>query len=407
MEYFNLEELIENLLDSMHEQGYMDSTIRMYRRTFNKLINLSKQMVTDSLTPELSGEFMSNTLSERTGQYSSEKVRLRTRCIRLLEDYLANGRFVFKIYTKSKKQPFSSWYCKEMYAGFEQQLLKTENISDSTTYSALLIAYRFLHYLENVGIKSIDDAPQWVIPGFFGEMSKTWSRRGMHIIIDGLKRFLKFVDKDNRLLPCVPKARRTRPIIPTLTGDEESALWRIIDSELVAPRDKAIILLSMLTGLRASDIVNLEIKNIDWANDTISVIQRKTGAPLMLPLVPTVGNAIMTYLLNDRPKSSSPKLFLRYDAPYRPLEGHSSCYAITKKVFDLAGIREGNQRKGLHLLRHHAASRMLSNGIAIQTISSLLGHTDPDTTKLYLSTDREKMLGCCLTLPLAVKEVLL
>lgn len=405
MEYSNLEELIEKLLNRMREQGYMESTISMYRSPFNKLINLSKQMSTNRLTPELSGVFVSDTFNARTGQYSSEKVRLRTRCIKLLEDCLANGTFVFKIYKKSKKQPFYSWYSDEIYSGFEQ-FLKTENISDSTTYCALLIAYRFLHYLESVGIESIDDAPHWVIPGFFGEMSKTWSRRGMHIIIDGLKRFLKFADKDSRLLPCVPKARRTRPIIPTLTEDEESALWRMIDSELVAPRDRAIILLSMLTGLRASDIVSLEIKDIDWTNDTISVVQRKTGTPLMLPLVPAVGNAIMTYLLNDRPKSSSPKLFLRYDAPYRQLEGHSSCYAITKKVFDLAGIREGNQRKGLHLLRHHTASKMLSKGVAIQTISSLLGHTDPDTTKLYLSTDREKLLGCCLPLPTEVKEAL-
>ena len=405
MEYLNLEELIENLLDSMREQGYMESTISMYRSPFNKLINLSKQMSTNRLTLELSDAFVSDTLNERTGQYSSEKVRLRTRCIKLLEDYLANGTFVFKIYKKNKKKPFCSRYSDDIYSGFEQ-FLKTENISDSTTYCALLIAYRFLHYLESVGIESIGDAPHWVIPGFFGEMSKTWSRKGMHIIIDGLKRFLKFADKDSRLLTCVPKARRTRPIIPTLTEDEESALWRMIDSELVAPRDRAIILLSMLTGLRASDIVSLEIKDIDWTNDTISVVQKKTGNLLMLPLVPAVGNAIMLYLLNVRPKSSSPKLFLRYDAPYKPLEGHSSCYAITKKVFDLAGIRKGNQRKGLHLLRHHTASKMLSKGVAIQTISSLLGHTDPDTTKLYLSTDREKLLGCCLSLPTEVKEAL-
>ncbi|MDD4803188.1 MAG: hypothetical protein PHF24_09660, partial [Syntrophomonas sp.] len=101
MEYLNLEELIKNLLDSMSEQGYMESTISMYRSPFNKLINLSKQMSTDKLTPELLGAFVRNTLNERTGQYSSEKVRLRTRCIKLLEDYLANGKFVFKIYKKN------------------------------------------------------------------------------------------------------------------------------------------------------------------------------------------------------------------------------------------------------------------------------------------------------------------
>lgn len=61
MEYLNLEELIESLLDSMREQGYMESTISMYRSPFNKLINLSKQMSTDRLTLELSGAFVNNT----------------------------------------------------------------------------------------------------------------------------------------------------------------------------------------------------------------------------------------------------------------------------------------------------------------------------------------------------------
>lgn len=72
-----------------------------------------------------------------------------------------------------------------------------------------------------------------------------------------------------------PKARRIRPIIPTLNKNEESSLCNVIDSELVAQRDRAIILLSMLMGLRVSDIVNLEIKDIDWTNDTISVFKGK------------------------------------------------------------------------------------------------------------------------------------
>ncbi len=85
----------------------MDSTIRMYRHTFNKLINILKQKVTDNLTPELTDAFVSNTLSERTGQYSSEKVRLRTRYIQLLKDYLDNRMFLLKIYKKVRNNRFA------------------------------------------------------------------------------------------------------------------------------------------------------------------------------------------------------------------------------------------------------------------------------------------------------------
>lgn len=70
--------------------------------------------------------------------------------------------------------------------------------------------------------------------------------------------------------------------------------------------------------------------------------------------------------------------------PYKPLEGHSSCHAITKKVFELAGIREGNQRKGLHLLRHHTASKMIS--------MELLGHENEATTKTFYAFATVDML---------------
>jgi len=404
MKYLGLNEVIDNLLDCMSNQGYMESTIHMYRSPFNKLMMLSKQMRTNKLTSELSETFLSDTQNEKTGQYSSEKVRLRTRCIKLLEDYLLHGSFVFTIYKKSKRKPFRFMYSEKIYTELEQFLRREENISHSTIYSILFVTNRFLHYLETLNIKTIDSAPPSVIPGFFGEISKTWKPEGMHIIIYGLRKFLKFADKNGHLLTSVPKANRIKTIIPALSKNEESALWKVIHSTLVSPRDRALLLLSMLMGLRSCDITNLKSKDLDWSNDTLCIVQRKTGAPLMLPLIPAVGNAIMEYMLHDRPSSNSPYIFLRYDAPHEPLTGHSSCYAISRKIFHLANIRKENQRKGFHLLRHHAASKMLSKGIAIQTISSLLGHTDPDTTKLYLSTDQIKLGSCCLPLPAEHRE---
>ncbi len=398
-----LDKLVNSLFECMRNQGYMESTIKMYRRPFNKLIALSKKMNTDGLTSEVKTAFLSDTRNERTGKQSLEKTRLRVRCIKLLEELQLHGSFNFTPYTKSRKQPFCFEGSKKIYADFEFYL-KSESVSQATRDSILLIGYRFLHYLEALNIKTIDNALPSVVPGFFGEISKTWKPESMHIVIYGLGKFLKFADKKGDLLACVPKSKRSKIIIPTLNKNEESALWKVIQSNFITSRDRAILLLSMLMGLRSSDIIQLKIIDLDWSNDTLSLIQRKTGIPLILPLVPAVGNAIMEYILCERPNSSSSHVFLRYEAPHKPFTQHSACYAISKKIFHLANIRKEKQRKGLHLLRHYAASKMLSKGVAVQTISSLLGHSDPNTTKLYLSTDKEKLCSCCLPLPASLKE---
>jgi integrase len=81
---------------------------------------------------------------------------------------------------------------------------------------------------------------------------------------------------------------------------DQALISKRIDRE--TKRTKAIILLSMKLGFRDSDICNLSFKEVDWRNDRISLLQKKTGAPLMLPPLPDIGNALMDYILYERPK---------------------------------------------------------------------------------------------------------
>mgnify|MGYP002477249219 FL=1 len=142
----------------------------------------------------------------------------------------------------------------------------------------------------------------------------------------------------------------------------------------------------------------MKLEDIDWVNDTISIIQSKTGKPFKIPLTADVGNVLSSYILNERPKTENPCVFLRSLAPFRPLSGHSACYALVRKSFYQAGIRLGNERKGIHVIRHSAASRMLSKGVPVTTISSMLGHSNKTSTDIYLSTDAESMKECAIDL---------
>ena len=144
---------------------------------------------------------------------------------------------------------------------------------------------------------------------------------------------------------------------------------------------------------------SLKLGDIQWKRNTIEIVQEKTGNPLILPLLTDVGNAIADYILNGRPNSRQPYLFLRTQAPYRKLSGRSNCYEVSRKMMKEAGIRQGKQdRKGFHCLRHSIAARLLSEETPLPIISSILGHRDKDSTKIYLSTDQVHLRTCALGL---------
>ena len=145
---------------------------------------------------------------------------------------------------------------------------------------------------------------------------------------------------------------------------------------------------------------NIRLPDLDWINDTITVTQSKTGRALQIPLTADVGNALSAYLLDERPSVDTPYVFLRCRAPFTVLSGHAACYAVLRRAFRQAGIRVGSERKGLHVLRHSAASRMLSRGVPVTTISTLLGHAHKESTDVYLATDQERMKKCALDLSL-------
>lgn len=101
-------------------------------------------------------------------------------------------------------------------------------------------------------------------------------------------------------------------------------------------RNKAIILLAFKLGLRDIDICTLTFDSIDWIKDKITIVQKKTNMPITLPLLPVVGNAIMEYILEDRPQPDDgfPYVFRRLQAPYSAIR---SAYPICSKFIERNG----------------------------------------------------------------------
>ena len=108
----------------------------------------------------------------------------------------------------------------------------------------------------------------------------------------------------------------------------------------------------------------------------------------MCPLVPTVGNAIIDYLKQGRPRSIRPELFLGLRAPFGPMSPGALGQAVTCRMKRLGLPLE---RKGAHSLRHACAVRLLDEGLSIKEIGDHLGHLSPRSTQIYAKVDLNKL----------------
>lgn len=404
-----LESSVETVLEELKKTGYCSSTIHFFKKGYDRLLMSAAIMRTETLSHTLAEHFVNDSEHTRTGQYCHSRKKLHKSCIRKLREYEEKGYVGWQPSRESKVEKPTTTEFQNVHTRFLSYLL-VEKKSKNTSESYRNISCKFLIFIENLGYKDLKAVPLESIHTFFNELRNTWEAGSLRTAASGLRSFLNFAEDESRLLTVVPdQLLRKRIIIPVLTQEEEQAIWDVLQTDAVSTRDKAIMTLALLTGLRAADILALRLGDIDWQRDVIRIIQKKTNEPLVLPLLPAMGNALVRYITNDRPATDSSLVFLSCNAPHQPLKEHASCYAIVRKTFSCAGVRLGNELKGTRLIRHHVASKMLRKGVALQTISSTLGHVNPDTTNIYLTTDEEKLRDCASTLafiPMKVEELL-
>lgn len=182
-------------------------------------------------------------------------------------------------------------------------------------------------------------------------------------------------------------------------GFSDDELERLLSqpdiTSAVGKRDYAMMVLAVQSGLRSCDIIRLTFDCINWRTREIRVVQHKTGQPIVIPLEPETGNAIADYLLNGRPKSSLPQIFLCHVGAVRALKSRTGS-AIVSKYMKGAGIHSGY--RGFHSFRRTFATNLLQNEVPIELIQQMLGQTHIDSAKPYLSIDEQGLKRCALPL---------
>jgi site-specific recombinase XerD len=149
-------------------------------------------------------------------------------------------------------------------------------------------------------------------------------------------------------------------------------------------RNRAILLLLAVYGLRSGEVRGLHLEDIDWTRRILLVRRSKTARVQELPLTSATGKAIRRYLKEVRPQCARKELFLTCHAPFRRLSA-GALYHLTSSLLRRLDI--ANPKRGPHALRHANATYLLNHGFSLKAVGDHLGHRSLSTTRIYAKVD--------------------
>ena len=207
--------------------------------------------------------------------------------------------------------------------------------------------------------------------------------------IRALLRYLVFIGAVGSGLECaVPRMRRWKQsALPRYLSMEEiqGVINGVLNDSPKGRRNYAMLLLLARTGLRAGEVADLMLGDINWTEGTLYIKPGKSRRERCLPLAQDVGAALYNYLKKGRPRCKQRNVFLRAVPPFEPFRNSAAVRKIARRALIRAGIIHGPI--GSHLFRHSAATGMLRGGASFKEIADVLGHASINTTAIYAKLD--------------------
>jgi integrase/recombinase XerD len=216
------------------------------------------------------------------------------------------------------------------------------------------------------------------------------------LLATALRSFFRFLflcgDLPRDLSGSIPAVCKPRPTAAPafLSRDEMDRVISATDgSTLTGCRDRAVLLLLARLGLRAGEVVQLELDDLRWRTGEI-IIHGKGRVIEPLPLLAEIGEALARYLREDRRNDGARRVFRRVYPPYRGFAGPAAVGHIVRAALVRAGVRRSG-RGAAHLFRHGLATQMIRSGATLTEISEVLRHRSLNTTAVYAHVSFEAL----------------
>lgn len=189
-----------------------------------------------------------------------------------------------------------------------------------------------------------------------------------------------------------------KKLMPVFSKTDVEAIISEARASSPAPlRDAAAFMLASRLGMRAVDVAGLKLTDISWGRWTVRFTQSKTGVEIELPFDAEVGNAVAEYILNERPHTDSPFVFIRARRPFAGMTAAALGDRLRTHMRHSEKVeRKSGDMKGFHSFRRYVATEMVNNGVPAETVKDVLGHTSIDSMKPYIRISMEKLALCAL-----------
>jgi len=379
-----LDDQIEPFLERLRDAGYAERTLRKKRTVAKAFARWAqrKGIATEELNRTHIALFVARSPRKRTAHRKFELAGMR-----LFFGYLDSTT---GLQCPPPKEPAPVSAC--LLQQYENYLRKDRGLAENSLRVYMPLIRDFLAspltpasgaFPRSLNALAIRD---FVLTQTSSERSR--SSEYVRLLATALRSFFRFLFLSGQvpldLSPSVPRVCKYRQSAPPAFLSPEEVTGVLTATNRSTPRgrrDYAILLLLARLGLRAGEIVTLELGDVRWRTAEI-VVRGKGRIVEHLPLLHDIGEALASYLREDRGASASRRVFLRMWAPRVGLTGPAAVCHIVRLALARAGVRRAG-RGAAHLFRHGLATKMIRNGASLSEISEVLRHRAQMTTSIY------------------------
>ena len=394
-----IQDAIDKVMGYFKEIPLSSYSITAYQNCYKSMSAFLSSSITLLSCREIAAYMEKQNALWGDGKISKKRYKYSRRAAKILLVYLQNGELTWKHYSYENSKLHEKF--NSILTNFSANLL-SQAYARGSIQVIMSSVKQFLNYVEDCGVYDTNELTDEHVKRFL-ITSAPRNSGNMANLIWSLKKFISFINisgftalnTDRSLQKPKPRLKK---LLPCFTEHEVNAILGEADmSAAIGKRDYAIIKLAVELGLRGYDILAMKLTDIDWRNNEISIFQSKTKKNVQLPLLPDVGNAIMDYILDARPKSDSPYIFLRCQKPYTKLGRHGHGKQIMDRLLPKAGIQhDAWDGKTFHAFRRTRGTSLVRAGVPLTMVSQVLGQTDIDSAKQYVSLNDEMLRICCL-----------
>jgi site-specific recombinase XerD len=216
--------------------------------------------------------------------------------------------------------------------------------------------------------------------------TQRWSRTSASNNAKALRIFLRYAASEGACDPHLATAIRgpriyqqeSLPFAPAW-ADVQRMLADTLTSRPCDVRDRAILILLAIYGMRSGEVASLRLDQVDWSHRIIRLFRLKRRGLQAYPLVGSVVEALALYIDTVRPKTRHQEIFIGLQSPQRPL--------TTGAIYSIVSRRWARDvqiaHRGPHALRHACAARLVADGLSFKEIGDHLGHRSTRATSIY------------------------